>query len=87
MARSIDEIMAEATHAYIGRGKCGCIIAVTTDVPDMRKETAADVAEFVRGGLSVERVTLDDFRRMPFGCKCPKQPDPQGSLFGEVAHA
>ncbi len=55
--KTVDQIFDEVTHAYIGRGKCGCIVAVATDVPDLRKETAANVADFVRGGLAVERVT------------------------------
>lgn len=59
--------MSEATHAYIGRDReCGCVVAATTDTAD--KQTAKDVAEFIRDGLIVERVTIA-YVREHLGCE------------------
>ena len=69
------------THVYTGKAKCGCIVAVVADMPDMPKETAKDVAEFIRGGYTVERVPVEDFRGGPFGCKCAKVKAEQPGLF------
>lgn len=47
-------------YSYIGRLPCGCVVAVTVDYGD--KDTATDVAEFIKDGLTVERVTHDYVR-------------------------
>ena len=47
-------------YAYIGRAECGCIRAASVDGRD--KDTAKDVARFVRDGLVVERVTIEFVR-------------------------
>lgn len=61
-----------ATHVYVGRDKCGCAVAVITDVehPNAKKETAKEVADFIKSGLTVERMAITDWRKAPFGHKC-----------------
>lgn len=54
--------------AYIGRAECGCVIAAVVDDgtdPDMVSE---HVAEFVKGGLVVERQTVG-YVREHWGCQ------------------
>ena len=66
-------------HAYIGRKSCGCVMAVTVD--DADDWTAENVAEFIRDGLTIERVTGDYVRSLDhLGCKCEKQPAPSPVL-------
>jgi hypothetical protein len=57
---------------YIGRCKCGAIVAACVDTPDRKKETAKDVAEFISDGLTVERMSVEDVRAGDWKCKCPK---------------
>lgn len=61
-----------ATHAYVGRKDCGCTVAAVVDCGT--KETAKDVADFIRSGLKVERVLIDDVRATLRACKCKKLP-------------
>lgn len=52
------------THAYIGiRRDTGKVVAVTVDNPAHAREVAADLKEFAKGGLIIERVTLDVSRK------------------------
>ena len=66
------EAIKTATHVYVGRAECGCAVAVVTDVehPRGKKETAKDVADFLKSGLSIEHMTLDHWRKIEFGHKC-----------------
>ena len=57
------------THAYIGRKECGCVVAAVVDDPKYKKDTAQSVAEFLEGGLTIERVTLDETRELLKVCK------------------
>jgi len=45
---------------YIGRKACGCCVAVMTDLGD--KMTGQAVSEFIQEGLTVERVTFEEYR-------------------------
>lgn len=68
--------MPRPTHCYIGRKKCGCVVAVVTDVPGWEKETGKSVAEFIADGLIIERTTIHDYNAgLPIGCK-HSEPDP-----------
>ena len=58
--------LGKATHSYLGRLTCGCAVAVTVDCGD--RVTAKCVAEFVRDGLTIERVTHAVVRETHFGC-------------------
>ena len=68
------------TPSYIARCKCGCggIVMATVDIPKHKKETAKTVAECIRDGLVVERVTVGYVRSNPFGCQ---KKDQQEQLF------
>lgn len=44
--------------AYIGRESCGCVVASVLDTGRPRAEVARSVAEFIREGLVIERVTV-----------------------------
>lgn len=50
--------------AYVGRHPiCRHMRAVVVDDPAYAKDTANDVAEFIRHGLIVERVTAEEVRQ------------------------
>lgn len=53
------QAIKNATHVYVGRTACGCPVAVVTD---LGKECARDVADMVRRGYFIERVTFEDYR-------------------------
>ncbi len=57
------------THSYIGKKECGCVVAATVIDGQTPESVAADVADFIRGGLTIERVE-SDFVRLHFG-ECP----------------
>jgi hypothetical protein len=50
-----------ATHVYIGTKSCGCRVAVVVD--ERTRDTAKDVADFIRKGLIVTRESLADYRK------------------------
>lgn len=62
--------MAISDFCYIGREACGCVTGVVKDYAD--KDTASAVAGYIRGGRTIERVTMEQFKTMAFGCRCPK---------------
>ncbi len=71
----------DASHVYLAYKSCGCMVGAATDCGD--KETAAYVANFIKSGCTVQRMTFEDYRKTagPLGCKCgPKKPK-QGDLF------
>ena len=77
----------KATHVYLGQGKCGCYFSVVTDDGD--KFTASTVADMIRRGLTVTRVTFPEYRGTNFGAPCPHRPakpnpDTQKPLFPEA---
>lgn len=51
-----------AVMAYTGRDTCGCVVAVTVDEPKHRDHVAQMVAEWIRDGLIIERVTIEEAR-------------------------
>ena len=64
-------------EAYVGRAECGCVVAITVNMLDHKRDVAKTVAEWVRDGLSIEGMTIEAVRSSPFGCKCgdrPKEP-------------
>lgn len=60
-----------ATHCYIARKPCGCLVGITVDDPDDPKDTAKFVSQQVRNGCSIERLTIEDGRSAlkNFGCR------------------
>ena len=74
------------THVYVGRSKCGCCVALCTDLGD--KFTGQSVAEFIVEGLTVDWVEwqtyLDEIRNEENFMKCPHK-DSQLSLLSVSA--
>lgn len=81
-------------RCYIGRCKCGNIVAATViDLDGLTPERQAshmkdvrkDVADFMREGLSIEQMDVEEVRKSFASCTCPKpekpkKPSPQASL-------
>lgn len=67
---------AEQYDCYIGKLSCGCVVAACVDIPRCKKETAQDIASWVRDGMTVERVTGKQVRLTGCedkpGCALPK---------------
>ena len=56
-------------YAYMGREQCGCVTCVTVDNPEHKSYVAKDIADWVRLGLSVERVPIETARQaLTFDC-------------------
>lgn len=53
---------------YVGRKACGCLVTVAVDKPQWKRETAKSVAEWMRDGLTVERMTVADVQAAKLGC-------------------
>ena len=49
---------------------CGCVVATTVDAPEYARDTAKEVAAWVRDGLTISRHTVEEVRAMPFR-RCP----------------
>jgi hypothetical protein len=65
----------EEVPAYIARCKCGCggLVFACVDDPkcqDKRrlKDTADSVAEMIREGYAIERMSVGEVRTAKFGC-------------------
>ena len=61
-------------YAYIGIKKCGCVVAAAVDSPDRPKDVAKDVAGFIRDGLTIERVSVEEVRERFNDCQCDEKP-------------
>lgn len=63
-------------YTYIGRKKCGCVVAARVDA-DYRggEAVAADVADFIKSGYTVERVTTEEARTLLHRCRCAENRD------------
>lgn len=66
------------THAYLGYFKCGHMNYMAVDEnsaveSEDRESLATDLAEIVKAGGHVARVTLEEARAVTFGCpdECP----------------
>lgn len=57
-------------HCYIAKEKCGCITGVVVDNPARLDGVAEDVADFIKSGRTIERVSLKDIRKNHLGCNC-----------------
>lgn len=56
--------------AYIGRKKCGCVVAVCADIPGFKREAKAFIVELLNDGYGVERVSDEYAREHLKVCKC-----------------
>lgn len=65
-----------ATHAYVSRRPCGHPVGLCVDDPAHPRDTAKFVASEVRGGNTVERVTIEEARVIGVEyCACNAQAD------------
>jgi len=62
--------MMAATHAYIGRKPCGCVVAACVDDESDRAESARFTARLIRQGMTVERRETTWVRDNLKGCRC-----------------
>ena len=63
--------MEETKFCYIARQPgCRCIGVVVVDEPKHPKDTAKTVSDAVKAGLNIERMQIEDFRKLKdqFGC-------------------
>lgn len=72
-------MLQKPTHDYIATAKCGCVVGLIADMVGLEKETAKEVASFIKRGCMVERVSRssDTFKTAlaSFGHHCqPEQP-------------
>jgi hypothetical protein len=65
----------KATHAYLGIASCGCVMAMTVDNPEHKKDVAKDVASFMRWGATIERVSIEYARKAFCGSSHGKKGD------------
>ncbi|MCK9568589.1 hypothetical protein M0R72_06580 [Candidatus Pacearchaeota archaeon] len=59
--------------AYIAVKSCGCVVGAVVDIPECRKETAKDVAEWIRNGLTIERVPSAEVKTLLKACHCDEK--------------
>lgn len=63
--------MSKPDFEYIAKKRdCGCVVAICADLPGNERETAKDVAAWIRAGLIVERISHDQVAAAleHFGC-------------------
>jgi len=61
---------SDIQFAYAGRKPCGCTVAVVVDDPDFPKDVAKDVSNFIKSGLTIERVPIETVWEQLRSCKC-----------------
>jgi hypothetical protein len=64
----------ESVPCYVARCKCGCghLIYASVDDGTTPKETARSVAQMIRKGYHIERMTVGEVRRSTFAA-CPNK--------------
>jgi hypothetical protein len=65
--------MRDNTHAYIAKASCGCLVAVTVDSKEHRRDMEKDLISFIKDGLTIEHHPIEEVRKMDFGHKCGKE--------------
>jgi len=60
--------MNDTTHAYLGLKDCGCAVAAVVDEKNHQKDVAKSVANFIKDGLRIERVTIEEARETLHSC-------------------
>ena len=67
--------MSESTDTYIAvKPTCGHMVACIVDIPDHARDTAKEVAAWIKDGLRIERVVSADIRagKAEF-CRCDRK--------------
>lgn len=74
--------MSDCDYGYVGRVReCGCVVFVSVDRPAY----ADSVAEALYDGLTLERLPVDECRKLTFGCEHGRRrPRPGGYLLWRV---
>lgn len=72
--------MSEDHFAYVGITACGCMVCATVDDPRWNRETAKDVAVWLRDGLRVERISVERVRAELTPCTHKVKPAQQAEL-------
>jgi hypothetical protein len=60
--------MSTDRFAYVGITACGCMVCASVEDPRWKRETAKDVAAWLRDGLRVERVPVERVRQECHAC-------------------
>lgn len=72
--------MKKEPRAYIAKKSCGCIVAATVDDPEHKEDVAKNVSDWIKDGLSIERVTCETVRQSKLGCHCGQRRQPKTQL-------
>jgi len=62
--------MSEHEFAYVGTKPCGCTVAAMVISPKWAKDTAREVAKWIRAGYSVDKVSVKDASIKLKACEC-----------------
>jgi len=77
-----DNLSFKPTHSYIATAKCGCVVGLIAVIPGYEKDTAKNVADFIKRGYMVELVERSSEKLIQavnnFGHHC--QPEQQSLL-------
>jgi hypothetical protein len=60
--------VSEQHFSYRGICKHGKVRVMVVDCPEMKKEAAKTVADCIRRGLTVDRVTVEEARKSDMNC-------------------
>ncbi len=76
---------SETTMAYVTRCKeCKKLVFAYVDRPESQKDCARAVADCIKEGYIVERMTVSEVREGPWcDCKLKKKDDGQEEMFGD----
>lgn len=64
--------MSDTDPAYMGREACGHVVAVMVDNPAHKRDTAREIARWIRDGLTIERGTVAEAREALYLRKHPR---------------
>jgi len=67
----------DLTPTFIAKKPCGCVVFAMVDEPNpspqYRNELAKEIANCIKQGLTIEKVTVDYIRNLKtMGCTCDK---------------
>jgi len=57
-------------YCYIATKPCGCTVAICVDLAEYKDQTADSLSDWVRCGMRVERVPLEDGQYRVHRCHC-----------------